>query len=228
VGRCGYATKDIARAVDNALRKIPKSWQHEVKELAPEIAAAAHVLTLWFSDPRYLDENGSPRAIPVRGPPPSIETLSLRAAPTVNVQAVLRYLLRRTVLRATKLGYVPRSRVLYVRGSGNPHHWQGFRALVAMLGTLDHNAELQPSTPPWVELSTVNQHVPISEVSGFDQRQRERVNAMLVDTDKDLLACEGRAKLGEPTVSIGVGAYRFEEKVLSPERAASRRRARSK
>src|SRR5437588_12637455 len=64
--RCGYAPKDIGKEVLKACRAVPKSWPQQTKTTVPEVESAAHTLTLWFSDPEYLDSSGNPRPWPWR------------------------------------------------------------------------------------------------------------------------------------------------------------------
>jgi hypothetical protein len=218
LARCGCAPNEIGKEVLKACREIPKSWAQNPKATVPEMDAAAHALTLWFSDPAYLDASGNPRPLPVRGAAPSLESLSLRFDPKLDVQEVLRHLRRPSVLRRVGARHVPRDRVLSFRGSGSPYHSRSLRTLLAMLSTLEHNSGPRRSTPGWFEVFAVNPRIPVSQVPGFDQRLRRRGNGFIVETDADLLSCERARKANEPTVCVGVGVYRFEEQPLPRER----------
>jgi hypothetical protein len=180
------------------------------------------VLTLWFSEPAYCDSSGNPRPLPLRGPAPSLESLSLRAGPKLEVEKVLRHLLRPAVLRRERDCYVPRDRVLFFPGSGSPYHARSLRALNAMLSTLEHNARPRTTTQGRFERFAVNLRVPVSQVESFDQRLLKRGDNFLVETDSDLLGCERAGDPNEPTVCIGVGIYRFQEEPLPPEGPAGR------
>ena len=67
LGRCGYEPDAIERKVSAACRRIPKSWARSHPATLREMRDASHVLTLWFSDPAFLDASGKPRALPLRG-----------------------------------------------------------------------------------------------------------------------------------------------------------------
>src|SRR5438874_13533717 len=92
--RCGCAPKEIGKEVVKACRAVPTSWARQTKTTVPEVERAAHTLTLWFSDPEYLDSRGNPRPLPIRGTGPSLESLSRRLDPRVGVSEVLPPLLR--------------------------------------------------------------------------------------------------------------------------------------
>ena len=223
--RCGCAPKDVGKEVLKACRAVPKSWAQQTKTTVPELERAAHTLTLWFSDPEYLDSRGNPRPLPIRGTGPSLESLSRRVDPRLDVQEVLRHLLRGSVLRRVKTRYMPRHRVLFLRDFGSLYHSRSLRTLLAILSTLDHNAQPRRSSA-WFERFAVNPRVPVSQVPSFDQRLRRRGNSFIVETDADLLSCERARNANEPTVCIGVGVYRFEEQPLPRERPARRSRGR--
>ena len=64
LARCGCTPEDIGREVLKACRQVPKSWARNAMAAVRDMDAAAHVLTLWFSDPAYLDARGNPRPWP--------------------------------------------------------------------------------------------------------------------------------------------------------------------
>jgi hypothetical protein len=225
LARCGCSPSDIGKEVLKACRRLPKSSAQNSRATVPEVEGAAHALTLWFSDPEYLDSNGNPRPLPVRGHAPSLESLSCRVDPRLDVQEVLRHLLGRSVLRRVKARYVPRHRVLFLRGFGSLYHSRSLRTLLAILSTLDHNGQPRRSSA-WFERFAVNPRIPVSQVPGFDQRLRRRGDSFIVETDADLLGCERARKPDEQTVCVGVGVYRFEEPLLPRERLATRSRRR--
>lgn len=224
---CGFTPKDVEKEAVKVCRAVPKSWVQQPKSTVPEVERAAHTLTLWFSEPEYLDSSGNPRPLPVRGTGPSLESLSRRVDPGLDVQEVLHHLQRGSVLRRVKTGYVPRDRVLLFRGLGTLYHSRSLRTLLAILSTLDHNAQPR-GLSAWFERFAVNPRIPVSQVPGFDQRLRRRGKAFIVETDADLLACERARTPNEPTVCVGVGAYRFEEQSRHRDRLIthSRRRRR--
>ena len=219
LARYGCAPKDIEKAVQKACRKVPRSWARNPKAAPPEMYAAGHALSLWFQDPAYLDSSGNPRPLPVRGAAPSLESLVRRVDPTLDVEETLRYLLRPSVLRRVGDQFVPPpDRTLWVRGSGGFFHSQSLRTLIAVLSTLEHNNRPRRSTPGRLDVSVLNQQVPISQVPGFDKRLRQRGMEFVAATDTDLVNCE-RARVGaERTVSVGVAVVRFEEPAWFSER----------
>jgi hypothetical protein len=151
LGRCGYQPDAIEREVSAACRKIPKSWARSFPATLREMRDASHVLTLWFSDPAFLDATGNPRALPLRGARASLETLVRRVDRRISASELLSYLLRMRALRVVHSRYVPRDRVLSLRGAGGPDNFRGLRGLLGMLRTLEHNGLPKSRASGWFE-----------------------------------------------------------------------------
>jgi len=220
LARCGCDPRALEREVAEACRRIPLSWlsRADLKDsLDP-----GHVMTLWFSDPAYLDSRGDPRALPLRGAPVSIEALAQRIDPNLDVRYVLRYLEHGGALRRSKGRYLPKDRVLIFRGRERMTPF--LRGLFGLLRTLEHNSGRKGHSPGWLELISGNPRFPVSAVRSFEERLRVLVNRLLLKLDADMHRCERSARKGEPTVRIGVGIYQFEEGPTP--RAAPRRRPR--
>jgi uncharacterized protein DUF6502 len=210
LARCGCTPEDIAYEVAKACRQVPRSWAPKAMAALREMDDASHVLTLWFSDPAYLDSKGNPVALPLRGAGGSLEALARRVDEKLEAREVLRYLSRRGALRRTGVRYVPRERVLSLRGAGGPDNFRHLRGLLGMLRTLAHNGQPKRRVPGWFEVFAENPRFPVSARAGFDKRLRASGNKFLYQMDSDMHRRERARKKGERTVRIGVGVYRFE------------------
>ena len=223
LARCGCRSEDIEQEVLKACRSVPKSWAKSARARVSEMDAAAHVLTLWFSDPAYLDASGRPLPLETKGAERSLEELSRRVDPALDVERVLQHLLRRSVLRRAGKRYVPRDRVLSFRGSGPPYHARSLQTLAAMLSTLEHNSWPQSSTPGWFEAFAANARVPVSAVAAIGRWLRRHGKRLLEDADEKFHSYERKRAKDEPTARIALGIYQFGEE-LTPEPAAKRSR----
>jgi len=228
VASAGYTPREIETAVKRECRNLPKTWVREKREPLPGMDAAARMLELWYSDTRYLDSNANPRPLPLRGETLSLESFSLQIAPNLAVEEVLRHLLHPGVLRETEAGYVPRDRVLWIRGSGNPYHAHSLRTLNAMVGTLLHNAKPQRSTRGWMDLQVVHERVPTRQILVLDQQVRQSGRAFLFDTETRFRQSARESKPADPAKLVLVGVYWCEEPALPSERRRGRRRRRPK
>lgn len=221
LARCGCAPGDIASETARQSRLIPGGWAPKARAALKEMDDASHILTLWFSDPAYLDRKGKPIALPLRGPGGSLETLAARVDPGVDARELLRYLARNQALRRVGNRYLPKDRILSLRGAGGPDNYRHLRGLLGMLRTQEHNGQPRRKVQGWYEVFAENPRFPISARSAFDKSVRQWGNRALYRADADMHRYERGRKRGERTVRKAVGIYTFEE---GPEPVATRRR----
>ena len=220
---CGYRSEDVGREVMNACRKVPKTWTRSAKGDVPGMDAAAQAVTVWFSDPAYLDSRGNPLPLPLRGANLSLESLLQRVDPDVDAAELLPHLLRWQVLRRLRNRYLPRDHLVMLAGPGGPHNARVVHGLLSMLRTLEHNSEPERTTPGWFEVIAYNRRFPVSGCEAFEQRFRPLGLRLLQRVDSYLHRRERRRKKGERTVQVGVGVYLFEEKLRSLQARRTKR-----
>jgi hypothetical protein len=207
LAHCGCTPQAIEHEVTKACRQIPVSWLSRA-DLRDSLEPA-HVMTLWFSDPACLDARGNPRSLPLRGSPVSLEALAHRIDPNLDVRYVARYLEHGGALRRLGNRYLPRDRVLILRGRERMTPF--LRGLFGLLRTLEHNRQCRGRSPGWLELISSNPRFPVSAVRSFEKRLRVLINRLLVKVDADMHRHECAARKGEQTVRMGVGVYQFED-----------------
>jgi hypothetical protein len=225
LARCGVTPDAIAREVTSACRGVPKSWAEKVKDTLPYLHHASHVLTLWFSDPKFLGPDGAPRPLPLQGKEESIEALTHRVDARLDPSEVARLLLHGKALRRVGNRYVPRERALVLRGSDLADSFRRLRGLLGMLRAFEHNQRSKRQDPTWFEAFADNPRFPVRAIPGFDRKVRARANKLLEQFDGDMHREERSRDPAEPTVRIGVGVYRFEEN-LEPSAKARKKRTR--
>ena len=221
--RCGCQPERIVHEVERVCRRIPTAAAPKAAAALREMDDASHVLTLWFSDPAYLDRAGNPASLPLHGSE-SLEALTQRVDPKLEVREVLRYLLRRRALRRVGNRYLPRDRVLWLRWARGTDNLGHLRGLVGMLRALEHNGQPNRRGSGWYEVFAENPRFPASARAGFDQRLRTLGNRFVYQIDADLHRRERSRKRGERTVRVGVGVYRFEGGPGPRTRRVSRRK----
>lgn len=188
-----------------------------------KVDEAAHVLTLWFSDPGYTDSGGAPRPLSVAGPAPSLEALVRRVDPALRVQGVLELLLKAGSLRRIGRRYVPRKRALVMREARDVPEVLG--GLFGHLQTFEHNG-WGPRNSPRLELYSVNRNIPVRAVQKLEGKMRPMAERLLTQADATFHDAEADRQPGEQTVHMGIGVYQW---ILDPSAPAlSPRSLRSK
>ena len=211
LARRGASPSAMAEAFAAACTGIPRQLIERAKRAGRELSDASHVLSLWFTDPQYLDAAGKPLALPPEGNGQSIATLVARVDPALDAKTVLRYLLRMRALAKIGARYGPRRRALDFRGTGGPTHSRGFRMVLALLRTLEHNTRPENEAPGSFEYSAENPRFPRSAREDFGAKVRQGGLAYLSELDSAMLSYERNRDPGEPTVRMGVGIYLYED-----------------
>jgi len=231
LAHCACAPDAVLEQVRRACAQIPRRWVSKAQAAPREIRDATHVLTVWFSDPAYLDRRGAPRPLPLRGSRYSLETLVSSVDRGLDAGAVLAYFVKARALRRRGSRYVPWRRALSLRGMRGPNEFRYLRALLSLLRTFEHNSRPRRQVPSWFEFAADNPRIPKRACGKFDEFVRVRAMRYLYDADSELRRLELTCKPGEPTVRLGTGVYRFEEDLSSQEspgkgrlRKAQRRR----
>jgi hypothetical protein len=231
LAHCGITTGGIEREVSLACRRVPKSWAEKGNDTLPYLQHASHILTLWFSDPKFLAPDGTPRPLPVHGEGETIETLVQQVDSRLDARLVVRFLERSKVLHRVGQRYVPRARTVVLRGPDVADSFRKLRGLLGMLRAFEHNQRSKRQVPGWFEAFADNPRFPVRAIPGFDQKVRAHANKLLVQFDGDMHREERSRDPNEPTVRMAVGVYRFEESLPSPSkprRSAQHRRNRKR
>lgn len=227
LAQCGCEIDAVLEEVQRACRQVPRHWVSEARAAPREVDDATHVLTVWFSDPGYLDEAGMPRPLPLRGRQ-SVEALVSKVNRGLDVGEVLGFLLKGRALRRVGSQYVPRGRVMSLRGVRGPNEFRYLRGLLAMLRTFEHNSRPRHQAPSWFEFCAENPRIPKRTRAKYDEFVRIRATRFLYDVDSELRRLELTCKPGEPTVRLGTGVYRFEEDLSRSEGPGKVERVRRK
>src|SRR5258708_7927633 len=94
LARTGISTEQMARAFDKACEQVPRMLVNRGRQHTRELIDASHVLTVWYSDPMYLDANAEPIRLRAHGDAPSLEALIKQVDATLDAAVVIRYLIR--------------------------------------------------------------------------------------------------------------------------------------
>jgi len=225
LARCGAAPHDIVRAVRIASDEIPSDWVSRARAAPREIDDASHVLTIWFSEPACLDAKGHPRPLPLEGPSRSVASLVRGVNAQLDPRDVATYLLRSGAIRRQGRFYVPRARVLLLRGVQGPDYFRTLRVLTQMLGTLEHNVLPKRSVPGWFECFAENPSFPARARPDLARRARRLGQEILSRHDTYMRRREVTRKPGEPTGRVVIGMYYWEDPgIVSGRRTRSRQR----
>jgi hypothetical protein len=207
--RCGFAPAETAQAFGQISERLPATLGRHGVGSSTQSDDAAHVLTLWFTEPEYLLD-GDPRPLYLHGAAPSIENLVRRIQPGPTVDAVMDYLLATRALRRIGRRYVPRARAVRHRGSPRSQSARSLRILLGLLRNVEHNARPRRAGPSWPEFTADCPQFPIRLRAAFDVRAEKEALAMTRQKDAEMRRAESGRRTSEPTVPLSFGVYVFE------------------
>jgi hypothetical protein len=211
LAQCGSTPEEILLETRRACDRLPRKGPLSADGAPMELSDVAHVLTVWFSDPNYLDALGNPRPLTLGGAPPSFVSLVARVNRTLDAREVLRYLLAVRNLKRIGARYVPRGRTVTLRGTRGRVQFLNLRVLLAMLRTFDHNDGGRRTAGNRFEFLVENPNVPRSARPGFARFFGDVGMRCLFEADGELRRRELARKPGEPTVRLGVGIFLYED-----------------
>jgi hypothetical protein len=200
-------------------RQLSRAFSMVCRNLAPaprarknkEMIDAPHLLTLWFRDRAFLNNRGLPRALPLRGEGPSLETLVSRVNPTLPTAAIASYLMKAGAIIRVGSRYAPARHAVSLRGTYGPERARAQRPLLGMLRTLEHNMKPKAEVGSWFEWMAENPRVPVRSLAKLDAKVARYGMNLLRSLDIEMHKEEMTCRSGDPTVRLGIGIYWFED-----------------
>jgi Family of unknown function (DUF6502) len=171
------------------------------------LADVPHILSLWYSDPRYVEARGVPAALKSAGRGPSLKTLIREVLPRDDPERVMRALLYMRAIRRRGARYVPTGRHIAYRDQVGRLH--SLNVLLRILRTIERNVSGRKSAAI-LERNAIHPAFPVQALPAFHQRLKRRAGDFLWDIDGDLRRRERRIKQGRRT-RVGVEIFAFEE-----------------
>jgi hypothetical protein len=228
----GHSPKDLARMVRNLCRTLAEPERPFDPSVIPYVAGLTHIVAHWYSDPGFRGPDGQPLKIPLRGRGPNLANLIRRLFPYQDVSRVTQSLLRANAIQRRGRLYVPTARYVAFTRDLQSVHVHGLMSIAGMLRTVQHNIASEDPSRTLLEGSATNPYIPVRALPEIHRRIRREVTALLWKLDGYLRSWEVEPGT-EATTHVGVGAYVYEDPIVSGRRLpqaghAPQRRVRSR
>ena len=176
----------------------------------------AHVLSVWHTDPTYVDPEGGPCPLRRSGPAPSFESLVALAVPGSTAEHVLEQLIRLEGVSVDEDGQIcAMRRELLVRtwDETGLSNWQ--QSVRRYLDTLEFNYSVPEQGR--FERASHSERLPVELLPVFNRWVREQGTDFVQIVD-DWLTRHETSDAADPDnlVRAGVGVYLFVEEVGNP------------
>jgi hypothetical protein len=176
-------------------------------EPAPARDRISYVLTAWHLDPDFATPAGAPRALPLNGGNPSLETLFKRYAGDLPHGAMLKELVQLGLVAAQPDGHYRALAREYVRSALDPDIVRQMGvALHDHAATLAHNVDAERKKPARFEGMASNPNVASRYARAFQEFIEQRGTAFLEEVDAWLSAHELNEERTSHTSAMRMGA----------------------
>lgn len=181
--RCGYSADDIAQQckVFGQQYEPQSPPAHDDEGVSRD--AWVQILTLWSLDPDYVDAEGQPLALRIRGAAPSIESLLERVDSKLSLEEVCDQLLSTGAARKDEdlLVAIAHAPIVFPPGSAeqSAHH---LHLLHSVLHNIEHNAAPADGAL-WVERQSICHEFPQSALAAYSRATSERAQKFLESED---------------------------------------------
>jgi Family of unknown function (DUF6502) len=172
--RSGHSPKDLARDFRAICRTLPEPTRLWDPARLHVPADFGQVISLWYSDPQYLDASGVPRGLTLKGRGISLESLISRALPGHEPNTVTRTLVEMRSIRPRNGLYFPTSR--YVALRQDTARIRSLGVLMGILRTVERNVTGGKSAA-LLERAASHPNFPVRALPAFHQRLKLRAAA---------------------------------------------------
>ncbi len=181
--RCGYSSEEVTQQCAAFGRQMRAPDERLPVEGKARQDDWVQILTLWSMDPDYVDAEGQPLALRIRGSAPSIEALLNRVGSHLTSGEVCDQLVTTGVAKRVngRLVAVAHAPIVFPAGSAEQgaHHLQ---LLYSVLLNIEHNSA-PPDGSRWVERQAICHNFPESALAAFSAAASQRAQIFLQQED---------------------------------------------
>jgi len=167
----------------------------------------------WRLFRRFIDAHGNPKALPLHGPAPSVESLIRQEGLGDSTRTVIKEIIKLKLIKRLRSGrYVPTGRHVII-GGHHPYVYEDHaRSIVRLLQTAHFNAVARKDSLKFIERSAHVGRLPRAKLQAFRDFTNQQ-GAALVDTVNEWLESHnlprGRLRGKRRDTEAGIHLYAF-------------------
>lgn len=205
--RAGYSAQDLASQFEQFVVNAPQPLSAAGSHTERDFHDTGHVLTLWSSDPDYVDEDGLPRAIPARGPAPSVEALLERARPNWSLEKALELFLRTGTLERTGRKLIPADDLVIHSPASKTLSTHHVLVLNQLLRNFEFNSKRKRGDSRWLQRVAECPDFPANQLSTLLSRFAQDAARFMKSYDQRMARMARRADPHEPRVRPALNLF---------------------
>lgn len=213
--KTGHSPKELMQTFRQICRSLAEPPRPFDPGAIAYVVGLAHVVAHWYSNPAFRDSIGQPLRLPLQGRGPCLAKLIRRVFPRQDVRAVAGSLARAGAVTRQGRLYCPTGRYVSLTRDVPSVHIHALTSLVGMLRTVQHNISCADDEHSrLLERAAASPCVPIRALPEIHRRIKRDVTALLWKLDGYLRSWEVKPG-SEPTTHVGVGAYAYEDPIIT-------------
>jgi hypothetical protein len=205
----GCAPKELKREFSAICRTLKKPTRAFEPLTSGYVHDLSHVIARWHADGQYIDEDGHPNPLPLKGPGISLTDLILRVLPDQDPAQAIKSLIELQGIRRKGTWFVPTNKYLALNRRPLAVWVHALTAVLGFLRTVEHNVKASPGKR-LLERVAINPRFPIEGLPELHRSFKNEVPEMLWTLDAKM----GRGAVPEKSkrfTRVGVGFYVFED-----------------
>lgn len=197
---------------------------------AGTVHAAGELTQRWSTDTEFLDNEGHPRILPLKGRKGSFAALARRTGAFKNTAEALEVVTRHGAAESDGKTVKLKTRIVIADWTTPEARARAWMSAVSHLNTLNLNASDRPKDEKRPERMALNMDFPTSVLPALRKKVEEHGDAFLLLLDQFMREHAERAReRGEPTQAIGIGFTMFDvPRLAEGEQPTSPRKRRPK
>jgi hypothetical protein len=215
--RGGYSVEDVARQC----RILARSFQSH-RQLGRNDAGVSRdpwfqILGLWARDPDYVDAEGRPLALRLRGAAPSIEALLKEVGSKLSPDTACNQLVSTGVARKEggRLVAIEHAPIVFPPGSAEQSAYH-LQLLHSVLLNIEHNA-VSPEGSLWVERQAICHNFPTSALGAYSVAMTKRAQNFLESEDATMHRIASFAQSTDQPMQATVHIFYSARKTVSSD-----------
>jgi hypothetical protein len=205
--RAGYSEKELTAHFQRSVARAPRSRTYPKVQTKPALHDTGQVVTLWESDPDCVDADGKPKALPIRGPAPSVEALLKRARPNLPLEEALDFFDRTRALRKVGQKLIPTDESVIHSTESETLAAHQVLVLNQLLLNFEFNSKVGPGAPRWIQRVVECPDFPANELPRLLEEFAKRANRFLKSYDHSLTRIARKAAPNTPRVRPGINLF---------------------
>jgi hypothetical protein len=207
----GVTQTQLRQAVEDAIQ----TFGHSITESdSPALAAMRgriDLLATWHREPRFLDEDGKPRALPIKGSPSLAELLDLHLPQESPRGLPKRLASEGAIRRAGRNRWLPSKRTLIVRSDSSSALLRLPGQIDSFLSTLLHNGQARGKSARRLERTVFIDRLPVEMLAAFDQQTQRLGGQLIYEMDNWLMRRDSCRSDSDRRAHVGISVFAFAE-----------------